>query len=107
MHSFEQNLPDWIAILLQQHPEKVQTCDHLNSILVDEPASEGCEACLQIGDTWVHLRTCLSCGAVGCCESSKNQHAKKHALSSDHPLVKSIEPGEQWFYCYLDDLLFI
>jgi len=100
-------LPSWMATIIQADPEIAQKCSHIVSILTTTPISAGCEACLASGDTWVHLRACLSCGTVGCCEDSKNQHAKKHATNSNHPLVMSIEPGEQWFYCYPDDLLFI
>jgi len=100
-------LPSWIASLMQADPDRAQKCGHIDTIHTTTPTSNGCEACLESGDTWVHLRACLSCGTVGCCEDSKNQHAKKHAQSSNHPLVMSIEPGEQWFYCYPDDLLFI
>jgi uncharacterized UBP type Zn finger protein len=67
--------------------------------------TDGCVDCLKTGDTWVHLRLCLACGHVGCCDSSKNRHATRHAPESDHPLVGSIEPGEAWRYCYADDLM--
>lgn len=65
----------------------------------------GCEDCLRTGDGWVHLRICLSCGHVGCCDSSPNQHASAHASASGHPLIRSLEPGEVWSYCYPDDLV--
>ena len=78
-------------------------CEHLESIPLDSVPSGGCEDCLAIGDTWVHLRFCVVCGKVGCCESSKNQHARKHAEATDHPVVRSKEPGEYWAYCYADD----
>ena len=66
--------------------------------------AEGCEACLKVGDTWVHLRLCLTCGRVGCCDDSKNKHATKHYHTSKHPVIRSFEPGEHWRYCYPDDL---
>jgi uncharacterized UBP type Zn finger protein len=66
------------------------------------PASRGCEECLAVGDTWVHLRTCLHCGHVGCCDDSKNKHATKHFGATGHPVIQSAERGEDWRWCYLD-----
>ena len=63
----------------------------------------GCKECLEIGGRWVHLRICLECGHVGCCDNSPNRHATKHFHSTKHPLITSGEPGETWAYCYLDD----
>lgn len=83
-----------------------QECMHLDSVKAVTPSTDGCEDCLKIGDRWVHLRECLSCGHVGCCDSSKNKHATKHFHSTSHPIVKSFEPGEDWGYCYADDLFF-
>jgi uncharacterized UBP type Zn finger protein len=80
------------------------TCGHLDQIDVDAtPSSQGCEDCLRTGDRWVHLRMCLSCGHVGCCDSSPNKHATAHFRSQDHPLVQSYEPGEDWIWCYVDE----
>ncbi|HVG39905.1 MAG TPA: UBP-type zinc finger domain-containing protein [Pyrinomonadaceae bacterium] len=80
-------------------------CTHLNEIKNPAPHTpQGCEECLQTGDRWVHLRLCESCGHVGCCDSSKNKHATKHFRATDHPIVKSFEPGEEWGYCYKDQL---
>ena len=70
-----------------------------------EPSGHGCKECLDSGDEWVHLRLCMSCGHVGCCDSSPNKHATKHFHRSQHPVVKSYEPGEDWAYCYVDDLM--
>jgi uncharacterized UBP type Zn finger protein len=82
-------------------------CRHLDQIRVEPPASvAGCEDCLAIGATWVHLRLCMTCGHVGCCDSSPNRHATKHAAASEHPVIRSAEPGEDWLYCYVDDLMF-
>jgi hypothetical protein len=83
-------------------------CEHLDTITVLEPPSEvaGCEECLKTGDRWVHLRLCRSCGKVGCCDSSPNQHASKHAAESGHPVISSLEPGEDWFWCFLDEVAF-
>ena len=66
---------------------------------------KGCPECIAMGDTWVHLRECLDCGHVGCCDSSKNKHATKHFHTSKHPVMRSVEPGETWGYCYVDDLM--
>jgi hypothetical protein len=82
-------------------------CTHLDQILVEPPESvDGCEDCLRIGSQWVHLRVCLTCGHVGCCDSSPNQHASKHAAEISHPIVASGEPGEDWCWCYEDELMF-
>jgi uncharacterized UBP type Zn finger protein len=82
-------------------------CTHLDQIRVEPPASvAGCEDCLAIGATWVHLRLCMTCGHVGCCDSSPNRHATEHAAASEHPVIRSAEPGEDWLYCYVDDLMF-
>ena len=80
-------------------------CDHLDTIADPKPRGRGCEECLRTGDTWVHLRLCLSCGHVGCCDSSKNQHATRHFRSSQHPIVRSLEPGESWRWCYIDEIV--
>ena len=69
------------------------------------PSAEGCEDCLKTGDTWVHLRMCMTCGHVGCCDSSKNKHATKHFHGTKHPIIRSAEPGEGWYWCYVDELL--
>ena len=80
-------------------------CTHLDLIRDVRPSADGCEDCLRMGDTWVHLRECLSCGHVGCCDSSKNKHATAHYRASDHPLVRSFEPGEDWMWCYEDGVV--
>ena len=82
------------------------TCPHLKEIKKVRPSSDGCEDCLRIGDTWVHLRLCLSCGHVGCCDSSKNKHATKHFHAVHHPVMQSVEPGETWGWCFVDELMF-
>ena len=79
-------------------------CTHLDMINDVSPNTDGCEECLQLGDDWVHLRMCLVCGHVGCCDESKNKHATNHFRSTDHPLMKSIQPGEDWIWCYVDRL---
>ncbi len=80
------------------------TCTHLDTIRDVRPSADGCEECLKMGDTWVHLRMCLECGHSGCCDSSKNKHATKHFHGSHHPIVTSREPGEHWKFCYIDDI---
>ncbi|HWR54317.1 MAG TPA: UBP-type zinc finger domain-containing protein [Bryobacteraceae bacterium] len=80
-------------------------CMHLDQIRLTETDANVCEDCIKTGDSWVHLRMCLTCGHVGCCDSSMNKHATKHFHSSQHPLVRSIEPGEKWVWCYVDQLV--
>ena len=82
------------------------TCTHVDTIRDVAPSGEGCVECLESGGVWVHLRRCASCGHVGCCDSSPNRHATAHFRSSEHPLVQSFEPGEDWFWCYADQLAF-
>jgi uncharacterized UBP type Zn finger protein len=77
-------------------------CTHLDMIKDVSPNTNGCEECLQTGDEWVHLRMCLVCGHVGCCDESKNKHATAHFQTTDHPLIQSIERGEDWIWCYVD-----
>lgn len=82
------------------------TCDHFGQLSkIPEPTSDVCDQCVAMGDTWVHLRSCLMCGMVGCCDNSKNRHARKHWESDGHPLIRSIEPGETWQYCFPDHFL--
>jgi hypothetical protein len=84
------------------------SCSHLDEIRIEPPAAvAGCEDCLRIGGRWVHLRACRSCGHVACCDSSPNQHASKHAAASGHPIVSSLEPGEDWSWCYVDQVAFV
>lgn len=80
----------------------VSGCVHVSQIHDVTPSAKGCEDCLKTGDTWVHLRLCLSCGHVGCCDSSKNKHASAHFRKVHHPIVRSFEPGEDWMWCYAD-----
>jgi uncharacterized UBP type Zn finger protein len=83
-----------------------QECTHLDQILEDVvPSAQGCEDCLRTGDTWVHLRECLTCGHVGCCDSSKNKHAHRHADEAGHPIVRPFEPGDDWRWCFVDEML--
>jgi len=80
-------------------------CTHLKQIEITETDKHVCEDCIKTGDTWVHLRLCLSCGHVGCCDSSKNKHATKHHQTSGHPLIRSAEPGEDWMWCYVNKVM--
>ena len=81
-------------------------CTHIDHVRVTElpEAVEGCEDCLASGGKWVHLRICLECGHVGCCDSSPNRHATAHAHSAQHPIIRSLEPGEEWSWCYVDEV---
>lgn len=78
-------------------------CTHLDLIRDVKPNTRGCEECLQLGDSWVHLRLCMTCGHVGCCDQSKNKHATKHFHASSHPIIQSLERGEGWQWCYIDN----
>jgi uncharacterized UBP type Zn finger protein len=81
------------------------TCAHIRDHVKQVHAhSTGCEECLKIGDTWVHLRLCLECGHVGCCDSSKNRHARAHYHVKNHPIIQSAEPAEDWRWCYIDEV---
>jgi hypothetical protein len=88
-----------------------EICSHLDQVAVlDVPGKDevpGCEECLKIGGTWLHLRVCRTCGKVGCCDSSPNRHASAHAGAAGHPILSSIEPGEDWSWCTIDEVGFI
>ncbi|MBD5604128.1 MAG: UBP-type zinc finger domain-containing protein [Candidatus Eremiobacteraeota bacterium] len=86
-------------------PIEAPACGHLDSIRDVTPSGDGCVECLQSGSTWVHLRLCLECGHVGCCDSSPNRHATKHNRATHHPIIASFQPGEDWKYCYVDDVM--
>jgi uncharacterized UBP type Zn finger protein len=82
-----------------------EACSHLDQIEITPPESvAGCEECMKVGDRWLHLRVCLTCGKVGCCDSSKNKHASRHAREDGHPIVRSAEPGETWSWCFVDEV---
>ena len=84
-------------------------CTHLDQVEIRElPAAvDGCEDCLRTGGKWVHLRICLTCGHVGCCDDSPNRHATGHATGTDHPIIRSLEPGEDWSWCYVDQVAYL
>jgi Zn-finger in ubiquitin-hydrolases and other protein len=84
-------------------------CSHLDQIAVTTLPDEiaGCDECLRIGDRWLHLRMCETCGKIGCCDSSPNRHASRHAHEEGHPIARSAEPGEDWSWCYVDEVAFV
>jgi uncharacterized UBP type Zn finger protein len=83
----------------------VPGCKHMSTVPVPEPEARttGCEECLEFGQQWVHLRKCLECGHIGCCDQSMGRHATKDARATGHPVIRSAEPGEDWLYCYADE----
>jgi len=84
-----------------------QQCKHLAQVRNVKPKTpDGCEECLETGDEWVHLRLCLECGHVGCCDDSINRHSTKHFHNTKHPIMRSFEPGEDWGFCFVDQLMF-
>ena len=80
------------------------TCSHLGLVHDVAPSADGCEDCLRVGGRWVHLRLCMTCGHVGCCDSSPGRHARFHFHTTGHPIVRSLEPGEDWLWCYADEV---
>lgn len=86
-----------------------ETCTHLDQVtLVELPGSvDGCEDCLRDGGKWLHLRICLTCGHVGCCDNSPGRHATAHYHATSHPIIRSLEPGEDWSWCYVDEIGFV
>jgi len=87
----------------------VPGCSHLDQVVLLDPPEEiaGCEECLRIGSRWLHLRMCQTCGKVICCDSSPNRHASRHAREAAHPVARSVEPGEDWSWCYVDEVMFV
>ncbi len=83
-------------------PADAAACGHLSRVRPVHPSARGCEECLRAGDRWVHLRICMTCGHVGCCDSSPNRHATAHFHATTHPVIRSLEPGERWGWCYVD-----
>ena len=82
-----------------------KACTHLDGMKITATNTRECEECVKTGDSWVHLRLCLTCGHVGCCDSSKNKHATRHFHAAGHPLIRSIEAGESWVWCYIDEIV--
>jgi uncharacterized UBP type Zn finger protein len=87
-------------------PMAADTCSHLDQIdlEVQPDSTEGCPECIAAGEQWVHLRMCMTCGHVGCCDSSRNKHASKHFRSSGHPVMRSLQPDEDWMWCFVDEV---
>jgi hypothetical protein len=83
-----------------------ESCSHLDQIQDVSPLTDGCQECLKSGDSWVHLRLRMICAHVGCCDSSKNRHATKHFHKTHHPIIRSLESGENWEWCYVDQAMF-
>jgi uncharacterized UBP type Zn finger protein len=81
-------------------------CEHFDQIQPVAPRTRGCEECMKSGDPWIGLRLCLTCGHVGCCDDSNNTHATKHFNATGHPLIRSLEPGDRWGWCYVDRRLY-
>jgi uncharacterized UBP type Zn finger protein len=94
----------WMEDRIRGEEDAVMECTHLDHIHKVKPSAKGCEECLKIGSTWVHLRMCMECGHVGCCDSSPNKHATKHFHKTKHPIMRSVEPGEDWGWCYIDEV---
>ena len=83
------------------------TCSHLDQVKDVQPGTpQGCQECLASGSTWVHLRECLTCGHVGCCDSSRNRHATAHFNETQHPIMRSFQPNETWGWCFVDEIMF-
>lgn len=93
-----------------RYGRQMSDCSHITTITLEDgvlgpaPLSEGCEDCLEVGSSWLHLRRCLECGGVRCCDDSPNQHATKHARTAGHVLMQSFEPGEDWIWCFADQV---
>jgi uncharacterized UBP type Zn finger protein len=87
----------------------VPACTHLDQVRILEPPEHvaGCAECLKTGSSWVHLRMCQTCGEIGCCDSSPNRHASRHAQEQNHPVLRSVEPGEDWSWCVIDEVGFV
>ena len=90
---------------LPARPRNEPGCSHLDMVKVLTTEAEGCEECLKTGDGWLHLRLCMVCGKVGCCDDSPNTHATKHFHEGGHALIRSLEPDESWAYCFVDDVM--
>jgi len=92
--------------LIAQGKLDMNGCTHIEQILDVVPDGEGCQQCLDMGDTWVNLRICMICGQVGCCDNSKNKHATRHYHETGHPIIQSFEPEEEWLWCYDEEIFF-
>ena len=98
----------WLSnakVFVQRRQRTMGACDHLDYIKDRSTTGTACPQCVELGDPWVHLRACVTCGQIGCCDSSKNRHAHRHAVYTGHPIVRSIESGESWMWCFVDETL--
>lgn len=102
----EEFVKNRVAEVESMTPADMEGCIHLSQIKAVEPNSLVCEKCVARGDTWVTLRLCMICGNVGCCDNSRNTHARKHSEATGHPIIMSFEPGEDWLWCYPDEQSF-
>ena len=93
-----------VAGVTNDREDGMVPCGHLDQIRDVTRSAAGCEECLRIGGEWVHLRLCMTCGRVGCCDSSPNRHVTAHVRATGHPIVGSLEPGEDWLWCYVDEV---
>lgn len=100
-------IADKVQALVEAGEINPQSCLHIHEINDVRPSADGCEKCLKLGDSWVNLRLCLTCGHVGCCDDSKNKHASKHFQETKHPMIVSYEVGEEWIWCYVDQLALV
>ena len=82
----------------------IEVCSHLDQVHEVKASADGCEDCLRMGGSWVHLRLCMTCGHVGCCDSSPHKHATAHFHKIGHPIIRTFEPGENWGWCYIDEV---
>ena len=98
-------IPEIVLRLLFTRQLQEKTCTHLGEIEFRQPATDVCQMCVELGDKWPSLRMCLICGIVGCCDTSKNKHMQQHIEQTGHSLIRSIEPGEGWIWCYPDSAL--
>jgi hypothetical protein len=104
----EKPMTDWSVAGDAEGNPTASACDHLVQAQEVTPSTrQGCEDCLREGTRWVHLRECLSCGHVGCCDNSPRRHATAHWRATDHALIRSFEPGEEWGWCYFDELFLL
>lgn len=101
-------MSSWVAAANPRGGATDAECAHLGSIADVQPSTtDGCEDCLREGTRWVHLRECLECGHVGCCDNSPRKHATAHWNATQHPIIRSFQPGEDWAWCYPDELFLV
>ena len=101
-------MTSWVAAANPRGGPTDSECAHLSTVAEVQPSTtEGCEDCLREGSRWMHLRECLECGHVGCCDNSPRKHATAHWHATQHPIIRSFEPGEQWAWCYPDELFLV